>query len=724
MSSSGESTDVVEIDAIGVDEWEHEQHTPRAMDENLAALVKQSSAQSGPARAPTLDDGWEADALAAESAEPAKQRTTTNTVARPAPPKTKTKTMAMPTVAAAAPKPAAPKANAVPQSISRVETKAIVSPAARTIVATTHTGDEPPPGFVEVKPLAARGGAKPPSVARAAKAPPTMTVDAKPAMNATPSSERTPTAKPAAKSTPQPMAAEPKPVAKPAAKPTPPALAAVDPKPTTKPTPPAHAAVDPKPTAKPTPPPMAAVDPKPTAKPTPPPMAAVDPKPTAKPTPPALAAVDPKPTTKPTPPPMAAIDPKPATPPQPIAVVTAEPKLPRAPTPLPFSPMTLPAWPPAPTSAGREFEDWDNPQSAATSVGNRVSPSRPVSADFKPEDSVIVDLNATPTADKPRRAQTSPVIQTSAQNPSTSGVFVMPTAAQPNATPVAAEPPELPPPPIALIGASSRPDADRASSPGWTTPLPQRLPGEPIAAPAAPSWPSAAGLVYEPSAPLAHEPAAPLAAKRAVLLPLVRSRGFVIGVAAAAVLAIVFAIGSQGSRDSKQATIVAASKTQPAVSAASTSKHDVTPTRAGAMPAPTPIAAVEAVAPPPKAPAKTPVAMRRISRSKKPVVVDYDKKPSSSPLDADEALAQARAAYSIGNQHLFAGEGREAVTAYRKALSIYPSYAAGYRGLGLAFAQLDDKPSAIAAFKTYVKLAPSAKDVALIEKRIRNLSVR
>ena len=122
-------------------------------------------------------------------------------------------------------------------------------------------------------------------------------------------------------------------------------------------------------------------------------------------------------------------------------------------------------------------------------------------------------------------------------------------------------------------------------------------------------------------------------------------------------------------------------------------------------------------------PAKT-SPVRRFSRTKKPVVVDYDKKPTSSPLDPDQALAQARVAYSIGNQHLFAGEGQEAVTAYRKALASYPSYAAGYRGLGLAFTQLDDKPDAVVAFKTYVKLAPTAKDVALIEKRIRNLSAR
>ena len=541
------STNVLEIDAIGVDEWEHEQHTPRAMDENLAALVKQSSAQSGPVRAPALDDAWEAETVAAP-AEPAKQRTTTNTVARPAPPnptpKPKTKTMALPTVAAlkpAAPKPAAPKPSAVPQPIARAETKAIVSPAAKEIARKPDTGEEAAPGFVEVKPRAARGAATPPSA---------------------------------------------KPVAKPAAKPTPP--------------------------------------------------------------------------------------------PQPIAVVAAEPSPPRAPTPLPFSPMTLPAWPPS-----GEFEDWDNPHTAATTVDNKVSP-RPVAPDFKDEDSVVVNLDAKPTVDdKPRRPQTAPVVHTSEQNPSTSGAFVMPTAAQPNATPIGPE---------------------RASSPGWNTPLPQPLPGEPFAA-----------------------PAAPVVAKHAVvasLLPLVRRRGVVIAVAGAAVVAIVVAIGSHGS---PQPTTVAraASKTTPTVSADSTQAH-VTPTRADATPAPPAVAAVKAVASPPtpKVPAKKPVALRRISRNKKPVVVDYDTKSTSSPLDVDQALAQARAAYAIGNQHLFAGESREAVTAYRNALSIYPSYAAGYRGLGLAFAQLDDKPAALAAFKNYVKLAPAAKDIALIQKRIRNLSVR
>ena len=538
------SSNVLEIDAIGVDEWEHEQHTPRAMDENLAALVKQSStAQSGPVRAPTVDDEWEADAAAAGTPAapgPAKQRTTTNTVSRPAPPKTKTLTIpAVVPKAAAAPKP-----SVAPRPLARMETKSIVSPAAKKPeakpLASPPINDGPPPGFVEVKPRAARASAP------------------APARSPSPSPERRSTAMPPVKLAPAPA---PQPIA----------------------------------------------------------AAAV------------VAVAEPKP----------------------------EPIAPPQPAPVPYSPMALPAWPPVSTDVKPELQP-----------------------EAKPEPSVIVDLGVAPPPPPPAvevpRPQSYPVIPT------------QPAALQ-----------------------------------AWNTPLPQRLPDEPIAAPAAPTWPSAASLVHDPAA----EPTA-------TRTPLVRRRGVVIAIAAAAVIAIVIAISASNSHDS-------ADSKQPALAAATSApKPDPTTARApaaapaAASPAPAasttvavaapvdPIAPSTSTSPSPSPKAKAPTTAHRISRSRKPVVVDYDKKPVSSPLDDDQALAQARAIYSIGNQHLFAGEGRDAITEYRKALAIYPSYAAGYRGLGLAFTQLDDKPSAVAAFKTYVKLAPSAKDVALIQKRIRNLSVR
>ena len=97
--------------------------------------------------------------------------------------------------------------------------------------------------------------------------------------------------------------------------------------------------------------------------------------------------------------------------------------------------------------------------------------------------------------------------------------------------------------------------------------------------------------------------------------------------------------------------------------------------------------------------------------------------PPARARDARPALARARAAYATGNQHLFAGQADAAIVSYNQALADYPSYVAGYRGLGLAYAQQGDRSAALTAFKTYVSLAPNARDVALIEKRISRLSI-
>ena len=75
-------------------------------------------------------------------------------------------------------------------------------------------------------------------------------------------------------------------------------------------------------------------------------------------------------------------------------------------------------------------------------------------------------------------------------------------------------------------------------------------------------------------------------------------------------------------------------------------------------------------------------------------------------------------AYDTGNQALFAGDSAAAIRAYRQVLGYVPTYAPGFRGLGLAHAQQGDIGAAIMALRTYLSLAPSARDVALIKKRI------
>jgi hypothetical protein len=404
--------------------------------------------------------------------------------------------------------------------------------------------------------------------------------------------------------------------------------------------------------------------------------------------------------------------------------------------------MDLPVWPPEPpTRAATEpamlppppvvgAEDWDDPE-GRTSIGNRAAPVAAEGSGPR-ESSVIVDLEAKSRAvapDAPRRPQTYPVIQTSERNTTTSGVFSMPSAP--------------------VVGKGSQPEPvipERASS-GWNTPLPQALPGEPPGSPPVPSFPSAAGLDYHGARDTAiaepvrqHDPTEPRIKRGPLLasvLPTPRSRRVAL-LAAAGVVAILGIVAVAGHGDPKPSTTAVVTheprtpSTSPRTSPAS-ADHPVASTP-GAV-ASTPGAAATTVAtaepslpvatPNPTKPAKAQPVRRRISRAKKPVVVDYDKQRDPASADSpDQALAKARAAYAAGNQHLFAGETSSAIASYQQALSLYPGYVAGYRGLGLAYAQASNRPAAVDAFKTYVRLAPTAKDVALIQKRIANLSVR
>ena len=93
--------------------------------------------------------------------------------------------------------------------------------------------------------------------------------------------------------------------------------------------------------------------------------------------------------------------------------------------------------------------------------------------------------------------------------------------------------------------------------------------------------------------------------------------------------------------------------------------------------------------------------------------------PTPPGGDAGDKSDTARAAYATGNQKLFAGDPNGAIVAYRQVIAM--GSASGYRGLGLAYAQQGDKQNAIAAFKKYVQMSPTAKDVGLIKKRIAAL---
>ncbi|HEY0479820.1 MAG TPA: tetratricopeptide repeat protein [Kofleriaceae bacterium] len=133
---------------------------------------------------------------------------------------------------------------------------------------------------------------------------------------------------------------------------------------------------------------------------------------------------------------------------------------------------------------------------------------------------------------------------------------------------------------------------------------------------------------------------------------------------------------------------------------------------------------------PPSAPARPgPHAAKKLITKK--LVVDYSSRPSDpappglvAQTEEDPAIGKARGAYTTGNQKLFAGDLDGAIHSYHQALELYPGYVGGYRGLGLAYAQLGDTASALEALTTYIEAVPAARDAALIRKRIARLQAR
>lgn len=90
----------------------------------------------------------------------------------------------------------------------------------------------------------------------------------------------------------------------------------------------------------------------------------------------------------------------------------------------------------------------------------------------------------------------------------------------------------------------------------------------------------------------------------------------------------------------------------------------------------------------------------------------------SSASSESDRMARARAAYREGNEKLFSGDAAGAITAYEEMVRLNPKDPAGYRGLGLASAQLGKRTEAVRYLRAYLKHAPDADDRAIIIGRI------
>jgi hypothetical protein len=118
-------------------------------------------------------------------------------------------------------------------------------------------------------------------------------------------------------------------------------------------------------------------------------------------------------------------------------------------------------------------------------------------------------------------------------------------------------------------------------------------------------------------------------------------------------------------------------------------------------------------APPVKAAAPSPVKAAAPS----PVKAAAPRAPVPAQSSSPGAAAEA---YKRGNQRLLAGDAAGARQAFEEAVARDPSLAVAHRGLGLVHAQLGNRAASVRSLRTYLRLAPTAPDRALIRSRIQN----
>jgi DNA polymerase-3 subunit gamma/tau len=88
---------------------------------------------------------------------------------------------------------------------------------------------------------------------------------------------------------------------------------------------------------------------------------------------------------------------------------------------------------------------------------------------------------------------------------------------------------------------------------------------------------------------------------------------------------------------------------------------------------------------------------------------------------SEEDLRRANEAYQRGNTQMFQGNTAGAIAEFNQALRLNPKDPSIHRGLGLAYAQLNNSAEAVKHLRLYLKAAPKANDRAIIEKRIEQL---
>ncbi len=109
----------------------------------------------------------------------------------------------------------------------------------------------------------------------------------------------------------------------------------------------------------------------------------------------------------------------------------------------------------------------------------------------------------------------------------------------------------------------------------------------------------------------------------------------------------------------------------------------------------------------------------RLQKTERPKVVEDDK-PANKLVDVDDG-ADAESLFKEASQLHMSGKLGAAEAAYLRAIKVNKSYPAAYRGLGILYQAKGNAKQAIDAFKTYLRLAPNAKDSASVRSRLEQL---
>ncbi|MGE0396123.1 MAG: hypothetical protein AB7T06_05320 [Kofleriaceae bacterium] len=105
---------------------------------------------------------------------------------------------------------------------------------------------------------------------------------------------------------------------------------------------------------------------------------------------------------------------------------------------------------------------------------------------------------------------------------------------------------------------------------------------------------------------------------------------------------------------------------------------------------------------------------KRVAQADLAPIDPYAEQPSAKKIDP-------AAAYRTGFQQYVRGDTSGALTTFKDSLAANPGYPPTYRGLGLVYEKMGNKPQAKRAFSRYLQLSPGAGDAEQIRDRMAKL---